>query len=105
MTSPIESNALSTPSGEVRSAEVRARTVPDRAYAVDGETFFFQGRKFRVATTPAGEVGSVMATQRLQKALDSGTLQVEPVGVDAQGVATAAVRINGRTLESLLALP
>lgn len=101
----VDGGALTRPPSETKEPEIKARTVPERAYAVDGETFFFQGRKFRVSGLKGGEVGSEMATQRLQKALDSGTLMVEPVDVDSQGVATATVRVNGRSLENVLAQP
>lgn len=104
LTSNVESNALTKPAPEGKEPEIKARTVPERAYAVDGETFFFQGRKFRVKGL-SGESGSEMAKQRLQKALDSGTLMVDPVSVDASGAAVAAVRVNGRSIEDLLAQP
>lgn len=103
LTSNVDGSALTKPAPE-KEPEIKARTVPERAYAVDGETFFFQGRKFRVQGF-SGESGSEMAKQRLQKALDSGTLMVDPVSVDASGAAVASVRVNGRSLEDLLAQP
>ena len=104
LTSNVDGSALTKPAPEGKEPEIKARTVPDRAYAVDGETFFFQGRKFRIAGLK-GEAGSEMSKQRLQRALDSGSLMVDPVSVDGQGVATASVRVNGRSLEDLLAQP
>jgi len=99
--SPIQNTDLEKPvvsSG--KENEIKARTVPDRAYAVDGETFFFQGRKYRVAGL-TGVDGSEMAKQRLQKSLDAGSLTLEPVSADESGVSTAVVRINGRNLADL----
>ncbi|MFT4174456.1 MAG: hypothetical protein QM639_17965 [Rhodocyclaceae bacterium] len=105
--SPIKENALSAVPAAATAAgatELKARTVPDRAYAVDGETFFHQGRKYRLQGIPPGAlaVGGEHAKQKLQMMLDSGNMTVEPVDVDASGVATAVVRINGRDVVDTL---
>jgi hypothetical protein len=104
--SPIKENALTAgpAAATAGTTELKARTVPDRAYAVDGETFFHQGRKYRLQGIPAGAlaVGGEHAKQKLQMMLDSGNLSVEPMGVDASGVATAVVRINGRDVVDTL---
>lgn len=103
-TSPIKENALTAVPAAGAAAEVKARNVPDRAYAVDGETFFHQGRKFRIQGIPPGALtaGGDHAKQKLQMALDAGTISVEPVGVDATGTATAVVRVNGRNVADTL---
>lgn len=80
-----------------RNGEIKARTVPDHAYAVDGETFFYQGKKYRLAGM-SGTGGSDMDKQRLQKALDAGTLNVESVGTDDSGMSMANVTVNGQNL-------
>ena len=80
-----------------RSGEIKARTVPDHAYAVDGETFFYHGKKYRLAGM-TGTGGSDMDKQRLQKALDAGALNVETVGTDDSGMSTANVTVNGQNL-------
>src|SRR5256885_106372 len=46
--SPIDANAISASASGGKQPELKARTIPDRAYAVDGYTFFHQGRKYRV---------------------------------------------------------
>lgn len=96
LTSPITENAL-TRTPPASPEVVKARTVPDRAYAVDGQTFFYQGRKYRVAGLK-GNDNSDMAKQRLQRSLESGTLNVSPLRTDESGVATATVRVNGRDI-------
>lgn len=102
--SPIRNTDIEKPAPEGKETEIKARTVPERAYAVDGRTFFFQGRKYRAAGL-TGIDGSEMAKQRLQRALDVGGLSVEPVSVDESGVSTANVRVNGRSLQELLPQP
>ncbi|MBS1210428.1 MAG: hypothetical protein H6R19_2826 [Proteobacteria bacterium] len=99
--SPIQDNALNKSASSDKTPEIKARTAPDRAYAVDGETFFFQGRKYHVAGTEDSG-NSDMAKQRLQKALESGTLSIDPISTDDTGVSNANVRINGRDLAELL---
>jgi hypothetical protein len=96
--SPIRENALddSAPASG-RNGEIKARTVPDHAYAVDGETFFYQGKKYRIAGL-SGTGGSDMDKQRLQKALDGGALNVDTVGTDDSGMSVANVTVNGQSL-------
>ncbi|MCK6392976.1 hypothetical protein [Zoogloea sp.] len=71
-----------------------------RAYAMDGATFYQSGRKIRVQGLDAREPGmsSEHATQRLQRALDAGSVSVEPVEVDGSGHTVAVVRVNGRNV-------
>lgn len=71
-----------------------------RAYAMDGATFYQGGRKIRVQGLDVREPGmtSEHATQRLQRALDAGSLSVEPVEVDGSGHTVAIVRVNGRNV-------
>jgi len=97
--SPITENALSKSSST--DADVKARVAPDRAYAVDGQTFFYQGRKYRVAGIKSAD-NSDMAKQRLQRSLESGSLMVDPLKTDESGVATATVRINGHDIAEQL---
>lgn len=95
--SPIRGNALDAPPAPDRPGEVKARTVPSRAYAVDGQTFFYQGRKYRVAGLK-GNDNSDMAKQRLQRALESGDISLDPAQAEEGGVTAARVRINGRNI-------
>ena len=102
--SPIGAGDLNAQPGSNKQAELKARTSPDRAYAVDGYTFFHQGRKYRVigineALIPAG---SDLAKQRLQLALDSGAISVEPETVDESGTMRALVRVGGKNLADVL---
>ena len=71
-----------------------------RAYAMDGATFYQNGRKFRVQGLDVNEPGmtSEHATQRLQRALDSGNLTVDAVESDGAGHTVAVVRVNGRNV-------
>lgn len=95
--SPIKDNALEKSPADNREGEIKARTAPDRAYAVDGSSFFYQGRKYRVEGL-TDEDGSDMAKQRLQKSLESGNLMIDPKSTDEHGVSSATVRINGRDI-------
>ncbi|MDB5802030.1 MAG: hypothetical protein JWL63_2969 [Rhodocyclales bacterium] len=102
--SPIGAGELNAAAGSARQPELKARTIPDRAYAVDGYTFFHQGRKYRVVgineeVVPAG---SDLAKQRLQLALDSGAISVEPEAVDDSGTMRALVRVGGKNLADVL---
>lgn len=83
-----------------------SRTVA-RAYAMDGATFYQNGRKFRVQGLDAREPGmtSEHATQRLQQVLDAGSLSIEPVEVDGTGQTLAVVRVNGRNVADTVRYP
>ncbi|MDQ7989425.1 MAG: hypothetical protein REI09_07295 [Candidatus Dactylopiibacterium sp.] len=94
--SPIAPDSLARPVA-ASGAEIKVRTAPDRAYAVDGATFFYQGRKYRVQGLKAAD-NSDMAKQRLQRSLEAGSLAVMPVRVDEAGVSVATVRVNGRDI-------
>ncbi|WP_417068009.1 hypothetical protein [Niveibacterium terrae] len=99
--SPIKEGALDQGAKPAApSAPVKARTAPIRAYAVDGSTFFHNGRKYRVEglTPEAGE----HATQRLQQILDSGPVTVEATSADENGATRAQVRVGGRNVVDLL---
>ncbi len=102
--SPVGAGELSAQPGTGKQSELKARTIPDRAYAVDGYTFFHQGRKYRVIGIDEGVVpaGSDLAKQRLQLALDSGTISVEPETVDENGTMRATVRVGGKNLADVL---
>lgn len=84
--------------------DLRARTIPDRAYAVDGHTFFHQGRKYQIVGLNESLVpaGNDLAKQRLQLALDSGTVAVEPEAVDEAGTVRAIVKVSGKNLADIL---
>jgi hypothetical protein len=104
--SPIGAGALNgdSNSASAKQPELKARTIPDRAYAVDGYTFFHQGRKYRVVgineeLVPAG---SDLAKQRLQLALDSGAISVEPESVDDSGIMHAVVKVGGKNVADVL---
>lgn len=100
LTSPIGENALTRgPAAEAPLGKTRA--APERAYAVDGNTFFYQGRKYKVAGLKAADHGD-MAKQRLQRSLEGGQLSVSPVGTDAAGVSTATVRVGGQDIAEQL---
>lgn len=100
---PLQGGAVA-PVDSSTAPELKARTIPDRAYAVDGHTFFHQGRKYRVVGINEEQVpaGNDLAKQRLQLALDSGVVAVEPDAVDDSGTVSAVVRVAGKNLADIL---
>lgn len=79
------------------------KIVPARAYAADARSFYHNGRKVRIVGLREGwPAGNELAKQRLQKALDSGELNVTPQGVDESGDVLANVRVGGRDITELL---
>lgn len=85
----------------------RAKPPPSRYYAVDGESFYLNGERVRIAGLPerAGDIGSEHAKQRLQMLLDSPEVRVEPAAADGQGRPRVRVWVNGRDAAELLAEP
>lgn len=67
---------------------------------MDGATFYQGGRKIRIQGLDVREPGmtSEHATQRLQRALDAGSVTIEPVEMDGSGHTVAIVRVNGRNV-------
>jgi endonuclease YncB( thermonuclease family) len=58
------------------------------AKAIDGDTYRYQGQRYRVQQYNAperGSPGSRQATQSLQRNLDSGSHEYKPVARDAYG--------------------
>ncbi|MEN9493076.1 MAG: hypothetical protein RJA63_3525 [Pseudomonadota bacterium] len=102
--SPIKEVDLDRQLAETSGSDVKARTAPERAYAVDGDSFFYQGRKFRISGMH-GDDGSEMAKQRLQRTLDIGAIELDPQGIDESGVTTVVVRVNGKSIAELLPSP
>ncbi|MCL2658594.1 MAG: hypothetical protein FWD62_14510 [Betaproteobacteria bacterium] len=103
--SPINAKALEESGKPLDGAPVKARSVPIRAYAVDGATFFLGGRKYRIEGLGADTDAELMhdhAAQRLQGILDSGLVTTEALGLDENGVMRAVVRVNGRDVADLL---
>jgi hypothetical protein len=86
---PAPAPAVSAPAAAAGGAAVIQRPARGaaRAYAMDGATFYQGGRKIRVQGLDVREPGmtSEHATQRLQRALDGGSLSVEPVETDGSG--------------------
>lgn len=80
------------------------RTLSARAYAMDGATFYQGGRRIRVQgiDARASEVSSEHAKQRLQRLLDSGRLQVQPVSADSAGNTLSVVTVNGRNVAEMV---
>lgn len=97
---PAAAAAVAAPASVQSQPAGRTPKGTPRAYAMDGATFYQGGRKIRVQGLDIREPGmtSEHATQRLQRALDSGSLSVEPVEVDASGHTIAVVRVNGRNV-------
>jgi endonuclease YncB( thermonuclease family) len=85
----------------------RAKPPPSRYYAVDGESFYLNGERVRIADLPerGADTGSEHAKQRLQMLLDSAEVRVEPAAADGQGRPRVRVQVNGRDVAELLAEP
>jgi guanyl-specific ribonuclease Sa len=84
---PAPAPAVSAPAQPPAAVIQRPARGAARAYAMDGATFYQGGRKIRVQGLDVREPGmtSEHATQRLQRALDGGSLSVEPVETDGSG--------------------
>lgn len=80
------------------------RTALARAYAVDGTSFYFEGRRVRVEgfDPRQPELATELARQKLQLALDAGEIELQPVGDDESGVKVARVLVQGRNVLDLL---
>jgi len=104
--SPIKAGALEQGSKPVAdSAPIKARSAPIRAYAVDGCTFFHNGRKYHIEglnPDAANGLTHEHATQRLQQILDSGAVALDPISADENGAIRAVVRIGGRNVADLM---
>lgn len=68
---------------------------PRRAYAIDGQRFYYEGQQFIIEGLQMLQAGSELAKQRLQQILDSGDLQIAPLGDAVDSVTRARVSING----------
>jgi hypothetical protein len=97
----------SLPLGSQTTPQARPSRGVARAYAMDGATFYQNGRKIRVQGLDASDPGmsSEHATQRLQRALDGGNLTVDPVETDSAGHTVSVVRVNGRNIADSVRAP
>ena len=98
----VQGEGAATP---LRADPAAPKNIPARAYAADGQSFYFNGEKIRVRGAPiVGPEGSELAKQRLQKALDAGEVTLAEKAVDGGGNTIAIVRVNGRDVADLLLL-
>ena len=75
---------------------------------IDGDTFWLDRTKYRIADIDAPEVGrprcqaelerGQRATVRLAELLDDGRFEVQPTGLDKFGRTLAIVNIDGRSI-------
>lgn len=83
----------------VRMAPVKttraAPPPPRRAYAIDGRSFYFEGQQFIIEGLQMLQAGGELAKQRLQQILDSGDVQIAPLGDAVDSVIRARVSIDG----------
>jgi hypothetical protein len=103
--SPINARSLENSGTPLEGSPVKARSAPVRAYAVDGSTFFHNGRKIVVdGLGPETSAGLTHdhAAQRLQRLLDGGTVSIDPVAADESGAVRARVRVDGRDVADLM---
>ena len=68
---------------------------PRRAYAIDGQRFYYEGQQFIIDGLQMLQAGGELAKQRLQQILDSGDLQIAPLGDAVDSVIRARVSIDG----------
>ncbi|WP_374399855.1 hypothetical protein [Niveibacterium sp.] len=103
--SPINARSLENSGTPLDGSPVKARSAPIRAYAVDGSTFFHNGRKIVVeGLGPEASAGLTHehSAQRLQRLLDGGTVSIDPVSADENGALRARVRVDGRDVADLM---
>lgn len=105
--SPLHEKALQESGTPLEGSPVKARSAPIRAYAVDGSTFYHNGRLYRIDGLGTGSSAGLTnehAAQKLQQILDSGKITLEPSGSDDTGAMRALVRIDGRDVVERLKL-
>lgn len=103
--SPINARSLESSGTPLEGSPLKARSAPIRAYAVDGSTFFHNGRKIVVeGLGPEASAGLTHehSAQRLQRLLDGGTVSIDPVAADENGALRARVRVDGRDVADLM---
>ncbi|GAA5185166.1 hypothetical protein GCM10025771_40940 [Niveibacterium umoris] len=103
--SPIRQGSLEGAAAGSEGAPLKARSAPIRAYAVDGTTFFHNGRKIVVDGLPLDANAGLThehAAQRLQRLLDSGAVSIDPVSADDNGALRARVRVDGKDVSELM---
>ena len=96
----IVGDAQANPS--LGAANAARKPLPQRMYAADGDTFYFNGRKYRVEGVPAALAKQEFTKQRLQQMLDSGEVSIEPRAIDDAGLTTAVIRVAGRDVSESL---
>lgn len=82
-----------------------ARPIAGRPYAIDGDTFYSGGVRYRLRNIDTPEKGAPRAEAarvRLQQLLDSGSVTVEPHAIDKYGRTVAIVRVNGTDVADVL---
>lgn len=75
-----------------------APTPPVRAYAIDGQRFYYGGQQYILDAPVVADDRGDLARQRLQELLDGGDLSVYPLGEKREDSERAQVRINGELL-------
>ena len=78
---------LDVDDSQAKSYQARYRTYRG-AKAIDGDTFFYQGKRYRIQQYNApelGQPGADRATKLLQHKLDSGRYVWKPVAKDKYG--------------------
>lgn len=81
------------------------RQIPSDKRAIDGDTFYAGGARYRIRGIDTPELGqprAEMAKQRLQQLLNTGHVTVEPVAVDKYGRTVAVVKVNGQDVSQTL---
>jgi hypothetical protein len=84
------------------AATLSKKGLPQRMYAFEGDSFYLNGRKYRVDGVSPPLAKQEITKQRLQQLLDSGEVSIEPKGMDEAGVTTAVIRVAGRDVAETL---
>lgn len=73
---------------------------PVRAYAISGDTFYYDGQKIQVEGLRPARPDSELAKQRLQQRLDAGPITLTPVGPKVAGLVRARVQVGGESISN-----
>lgn len=87
---------LDVDDGETRTGKARYRSFRG-AKAIDGDTFFYKGKRYRIQQYNApelGQPGADRATKLLQHKIDSGRYAWKPVARDKYGRTIVKERIK-----------
>lgn len=77
----------------------------NKYYAIDGDTFYYKGEKYRIIgidTPEKGQAKYEQAKKRLNTLLSSGSVKIKKVGKDVYGRTLAKVSVKGKNVAETL---